>query len=151
MKDKQPATGGRESAERGKAGCRKKWSANERTSAAVASLYSNFESTPQASAFCLAYRDANGRSRVEIFRRSGRPQIFYALSACRCGRADRQNYLPAARLQGQARIPGRSYSGKNRIIPGWRITSFTPTTLPPLAGKGPLIARAAFTLLDNRA
>ena len=61
-----------------------------------------------ASAFARLSR-CDGRSRVEIFRRSGGADFLRA-SACGCGRADRQNLRRAAqggRGPGEA-IPGRT-------------------------------------------
>ena len=51
-------------------------------------------------------------------------QIFYALALAAAEEPTDKTY--AARLK--AARSWRSYSAKNRTIPGWRITSFTPTT-----------------------
>jgi len=121
IKDNSQLQAGRESTERVKPPAQKR-SANDRTSRRRQSVQQLREHAT-ASAFTRLSR-CDGSSRVEIFRRSGGAD-FYALALAAAERADRQKLTPRGSRQARS---WRSYSGKNRTIPGWRITSFTPTT-----------------------
>src|SRR5215813_3008542 len=97
MKDKSQLQAGRESAERGKAAGAK--TERERGYiAAVASLYSNFESTPQQ-ARLLAYRDAM-EALASKYSDDQEARIFYALALAAAEEPTDKTY--AARLKAGA-------------------------------------------------
>jgi len=97
MKDNSQLQAGRESAERGKAAGAK--TERERAYiAAVASLYSNFESTPQQ-ARLLAYRDAM-EGLASKYSDDQEAQIFYALALAAAEEPTDKTY--AARLKAGA-------------------------------------------------
>ena len=97
MKDNSQLQAGRESAERGKAAGAK--TERERAYiAAVASLYSNFESTPQQ-ARLLAYRDAM-EGLASKYSDDKEAQIFYALALAAAEEPTDKTY--AARLKAGA-------------------------------------------------
>src|SRR2546429_6244828 len=91
MKDNSQLQAGRESAERGKAAGAK--TERERAYiAAVASLYSNFESTPQQ-ARLLAYRDAM-EGLASKYSDDQEAQIFYALALAAAEEPTAKTYPP---------------------------------------------------------
>jgi hypothetical protein len=134
MKDNSQLQAGRESAERGKAaGVKTK---RERAYiAAVACLYSNFESTPEQ-ARLLAYRDA---MEVLASKYSGdqEAQIFYALALAAAEEPTDKTY--AARLKAGAIL--EKLFREEPDHPGLAHYIIHTYDVPPLAGKALVAAR----------
>jgi Tfp pilus assembly protein PilF len=134
MKDKSQLQAGRESAERGKAAGAK--SERERAYlAAVANLYSNFESTPQQ-ARLLAYRDAMEKLAAK-YPDDREAQIFYALALAAAEEPADKTY--ASRLKAGAILEKLFQQEPDH--PGLAHYIIHTYDVPPLAGKALVAAR----------
>ncbi len=134
MKDNSQLQAGRESAERGKAAGAK--TERERAYiAAVASLYSNFESTPQQ-ARLLAYRDAMEGLALK-YSDDQEAQIFYALALAAAEEPTDKTY--AARLQAGAIL--EKLFREEPDHPGLAHYIIHTYDVPPLAGKALIAAQ----------
>ena len=134
MKDKGQLQAGRESAERGKAAGAK--TERERAYiAAVSSLYSKFESTPQQ-ARVLAYRDAM-EGLASKYPDDEEAQIFYALALAAAEEPTDKTY--AARLKAGAILEKLFRKEPNH--PGLAHYIIHTYDVPPLAGKALTAAR----------
>jgi len=134
MKDNSQLQAGRESAERGKAAGAK--TERERAYiAAVASLYSNFESTPQQ-ARLLAYRDAM-EGLASKYSDDQEAQIFYALAFAAAEEPTDKTY--AARLKAGAIL--EKLFREEPDHPGLAHYIIHTYDVPSLAGKALIAAR----------
>ncbi len=134
MKDNSQLQAGRESAERGKAAGAK--TERERAYiAAVASLYSNFESTPQQ-ARLLAYRDAM-EGLASKYSDDQEAQIFYALALAAAEEPTDKTY--AARLKAGAIL--EKLFREEPDHPGLAHYIIHTYDVPSLAGKALIAAR----------
>jgi len=134
MKDKGQLQAGRESAERGKAAGAK--TERERAYiAAVSSLYSKFESTPQQ-ARVLAYRDAM-EGLASKYPDDEEAQIFYALALAAAEEPTDKTY--AARLKAGTIL--EKLFRKEPDHPGLAHYIIHTYDVPPLAGKALTAAR----------
>jgi tetratricopeptide (TPR) repeat protein len=134
MKDSSQLQAGRESAERGKAAGMK--TERERAYiAAVANLYSNFESTPQQ-ARLLAYRDAM-EALASKYPDDREAKIFYALALTAAEEPTDKTY--AARLRAGAILEKLFREEPNH--PGLAHYIIHTYDVPPLAGKALVAAR----------
>src|SRR5260221_208597 len=134
MKDNGQLQAGRDSAERGKAAGAK--TERERAYiAAVASLYSNFESTPQQ-ARLLAYRDAM-EALASKYSDDKEAQIFYALALAAAEEPTDKTY--AARLKAGAIL--EKLFREEPDHPGVAHYIIHTYDVPPLAGRALQAAR----------
>src|SRR5258706_9900406 len=134
MKDNSQLQAGRESAERGQAAGAK--TERERAYiAAVASLYSNFESTTQQ-ARLLAYRDAT-EGIASKYSSDQEAQIFYALALAAAEEPTDKTY--AARLKAGAILEKLFRTEPDH--PGLAHYIIHTYDVPPLAGKALIAAR----------
>ncbi len=134
MKDNSQLQAGRESAERGKAAGAK--TERERAYiAAVASLYSNFENTPQQ-ARLLAYRDAM-EGLASKYPDDQEAQIFYALALAAAEEPTDKTY--AARLKAGAIL--EKLFREEPDHPGLAHYIIHTYDVPSLAGKALIAAR----------
>jgi hypothetical protein len=134
MKDNSQLQAGRESAERGKA-VGAKTERERGYIAAVASLYGNFESTPQQ-ARLLAYRDAMERLASKYFD-DQEAQIFYALALAAAEEPTDKTY--AARRKAGAIL--EKLFGQEPDHPGLAHYIIHTYDVPSLAGKALIAAR----------
>jgi hypothetical protein len=134
MKDNSQLQAGRESAARGKV-AHAKTERERGYIAAVASLYSNFESTPQQ-ARLLAYRDAM-EGLASKYSDDQEAQIFYALALAAAEEPTDKTY--AARLKAGAILEKLCREEPNH--PGLAHYIIHTYDVPPLAGKALIAAR----------
>src|SRR5216684_479588 len=134
MKDKSQLQAGLESAERGKA-AGAKTEREQAYIAAVAKLYSDFDSTPQH-ARLIAYRDAMGKVAAN-YSEDHEAQIFYALALAASEEPTDKTY--AARLKAGAILEKLFREEPNH--PGLAHYIIHTYDVPPLAGRALNAAR----------
>ncbi len=134
MKDKSQLQAGLESAERGKA-AGAKTEREQAYIAAVAKLYSDFDSTPQH-ARLIAYRDAMGKLATN-YSEDHEAQIFYALALAASEEPTDKTY--AARLKAGAILEKLFREEPNH--PGLAHYIIHTYDVPPLAGRALNAAR----------
>jgi len=134
MKDKSQLQAGLESAERGKA-AGAKTEREQAYIAAIAKLYSDFDSTPQH-ARLIAYRDAMGKVAAN-YSEDHEAQIFYALALAASEEPTDKTY--AARLKAGAILEKLFREEPNH--PGLAHYIIHTYDVPPLAGRALNAAR----------